>query len=80
MASTSTGEMFTQEQYEAMSADKRAELGLVQVSPQEQEKLQLMTLEERKAWLKEHKSKKPGRRQLNKRERQNKKAARVGRK
>lgn len=77
MASTLTGEMFTQEQYDAMSADRRAELGLVQVTPTEQTKLAPMNLEERKVWLKQNKSKKPSRRQLNKRERQNKKAARA---
>lgn len=77
MASTTTGEMFTQQQYEEMTVDERARLGLVQVSATEQEKLAPMSLEQRKAWLKLHKSNKPSRRQLNKRQRQNKKAARV---
>jgi len=77
MASTSTGEMFTQEQYEAMSAMEREHLGLVPVTEAEQAKLQPMSLEERKAWLKANKSKKPSRRSLNKRERQNKRKARA---
>lgn len=77
MASTSTGEMFTQEQYDAMTSDRRAELGLVQVTPQEQAKIAPMSLEQRKAWLKENKSKKHSRRVINKRERQNKKKSRT---
>lgn len=77
MASTSTGEMFTQEQYEAMTVERRQELGLVQVSPTEQAKLQPMSLEQRKEWLKVNKSKKPSKRILNKRERQNRKKART---
>lgn len=79
MASTTTGEMFTQEQFDAMSVEERARLGLVRISPQEEKTLAPMSLDERKAWLNQNKSKKPSRRQLNKRERQNKKAARARR-
>lgn len=77
MASTTTGEMFTQEQYDAMNDQQRKDLGIVPITPFESNKLQSMTVEERKVWLKENKSNKPTRRILNKRERQNKKAARV---
>lgn len=77
MASTTTGEMFTQEQYEAMSAEDRVYHGLVRINQQEQDILQPMTQEQRKEWLKIHKSKKPSRRQINKRERQNKRKARA---
>lgn len=77
MASTETGEMFTQQQYEEMSVAERARLGLVQINPAEQQKLAPMTLEERKQWLKQNKSKKPSRKVLNKRERQNKRLARA---
>lgn len=77
MASTSTGEMFTQEQYEAMSVLQREELGIVPITPAEQAKLQPVSLDERKTWLKANKGKKLNRRQLNKRERQNKRKART---
>lgn len=76
MASTVTGEMFTQEQYESMSEERRTELDLVQVTPTQEKKLKPMSLEERKVWLREHQSKKPSRRTLNKKERQNRKKAR----
>jgi hypothetical protein len=76
MASTSTGEMYTQEQFDAMSVQERADLGMVRIDPSEQKLLQPMTLEERKAWLAENKSKKPSRRVQNKKERQNRKLAR----
>lgn len=76
MASTSTGEMFTQEQYNEMSEQQRTDLDIVRVNPQESNLLQSMSLEDRKTWLKEHKSNKPSRRQLNKRQRQNRKVAR----
>lgn len=79
MASITTGEMYTQKQFDAMSVTERASLDLVQVAPQEEATLESMTLEQRKDWLKTHKSKKPSRRVLNKRERQNKKRARVQR-
>jgi hypothetical protein len=79
MASTTTGQMYSQEQFDAMSVSKRASLGLVQITPTDQAILEPMSLDERKAWLKEHKSKKPSRRSLNKRERQNKKLARMRR-
>lgn len=77
MASTTTGEMFTDEQFKAMIVEERARLGLVRINQTEQQKLQPMSLDERKEWLKDNKSKKPTRRQLNKRERQNKKYARA---
>ena len=77
MASTETGELYTQEQFDAMSVQQRADLGMVRINPKEQATLQPMTVEERKAWLKANKSKKPSRRSLNKRERQNKRKARV---
>lgn len=79
MASTSTGEMFTQEQYEAMSEQQRQELDIVRITPEEQQKLAPMSLKDRKAWLKANKSNKPSKRQLNKRERQNRRKARATR-
>ncbi len=55
MASTSTGEMFTQEQYEALSPRKRDELKIVNLTPQESEMLAGMNRKDRRAWLKANK-------------------------
>lgn len=76
MASTTTGEMYTQEQFNDMTVQERAALGLVRITPKQEATLAPMTPEQRKVWLKENKSKKPTRRQLNKRQRQNKRAGR----
>lgn len=76
MASTTTGEMFTQEQFDAMSVSKRASLGLVPITRKDQDTLAPLSPEDRKQWLKVHKRKTVTRRALNKRERQNKKQAR----
>jgi len=51
MASTETGEMFTQEQYEALTPQKREELKIVGVTPQESEMLSGMNRKDRRAWL-----------------------------
>jgi len=77
MASTETGELYTQEQFDAMTVQQRADLGMVRITPKEQTILEPQTPEQRKAWLKENKSKKPSRRQLNKRQRQNRRAGRA---
>lgn len=55
MGSTKTGELFTQEQYDAMSAVRRAELGLVPISPTESVSLQGMNRKERRDWLRDNK-------------------------
>lgn len=55
MASTSTGEMFTQEQYEALTPQKREELKIVGVTEQESQMLQGMNRKDRRAWLKANK-------------------------
>ena len=55
MASTSTGEMFTQEQYEALTPQKREELKIVGLSEQESQMLQGMNRKDRRAWLKANK-------------------------
>lgn len=76
MASTETGELYTQEQFDAMSLQERSDLGMVRINPKEEAILSPMSHDERKAWLNQNKSKKPTRKQLNKRERQNKRAGR----
>lgn len=55
MASTSTGEMFTQEQYEALTPEKREELKIVGLSEEESQLLQKMNRKDRRAWLKANK-------------------------
>lgn len=75
MAGVNTGELYTQDQVDAMTEDERARVGLMPVTPAESEKLSGMTIEERKKFLK-RKAKKPSRKQLNKRERVNRKAGR----
>lgn len=79
MASTSTGEMFTQDEVDAMSEARKQELDIVRIDPSESSMLQSMSVEERKVWLKAHKSKKPSHRQVNKSERQNRRKARATR-
>ena len=55
MASIETGEMFTQEQFEAMSIEKRAELKIVGVTPEEQQLLGGMNRKQRRDWLRANK-------------------------
>lgn len=74
MASTTTGEMFTQEQYDAMSEERRAELGLVKVTRREAEKLAPLNAQDRKRYLEARKNKK--RKLANKRERLNRRKGR----
>jgi hypothetical protein len=73
MGSMSTGEMYSQEQYDAMTERQRDELQLVPLTPAENAVLAPMTNEQRKTYLVKHKS----RRVVNKRERQNKRKARA---
>lgn len=77
MASISTGEMYTQEEYEAMTPFARKELDLVKLTPAESAELAPMTKEERKVYLKAKKAK--SKRTVNKRERQNRRKARAAR-
>lgn len=74
MASTTTGEMFTQEEVDAMTTARRQELDLVRLEPDESVRLAPMSNEERKQYLRTRKSK--VRRSANKRQRQNRKVAR----
>ena len=55
MVSMETGEMFTQEQYDATPLAKREELKMVGVSEQESQMLQGMNRKERRNWLRAHK-------------------------
>lgn len=57
MASTETGEIFTAEQYDAMTNRQRDELGIVALTPPEEIALSQMTLDERKQYLKKKKRK-----------------------
>ena len=76
MASTATGEMFTQEQVDAMTPERRAELDLVRLTHAESATLAPMTPEQRKAELKRIKNCKNAKRLANERERQNRRKAR----
>ncbi len=78
MGGINTGELYTQDQVDRMTESEKRDFGVVPITPAESSKLQTMTKEERKKWFKKNKSKKPTRKQLNKRERQNKKAGRNG--
>jgi len=71
----STGEMFTQEQYDAMTQAQRDDLQLVPLTPTESKSLASLSNEQRKQYLNKTKS----RRAVNKRERQNKRKARLAR-
>jgi hypothetical protein len=75
MASVSTGEMFTNEEVEAMTPQRRQELDLVRVTPSEQAHLETLKSAERREWLKKNKTLLKITR---KRERQNRKAGRRG--
>ena len=75
MGSMSTGEMFTQEQYDAMTQAQRDDLQLVPLTPTESKSLASLSNEQRKQYLNKTKS----RRAVNKRERQNKRKARLAR-
>lgn len=55
MTSTETGEMFTQEQYDDMPVEKREELKIVGITPQEEQMLKGMNRKDRRAWLKANK-------------------------
>ena len=55
MASMETGEMFTQEEYNAMPVQKRAELKLVNVTEEESQMLSGMNRKDRRIWLKANK-------------------------
>ena len=57
MASTETGELYTQEQFDAMSVKQRADLGMVRITPEEQAILDPMKTAERKDWLNKNKTK-----------------------
>lgn len=76
MGGINTGELYSQDDVDRMSQFERDRAGIVPITPEEANTLQPMNVEQRKAWLRANKSKKPTRKQLNKRERQNKKAAR----
>lgn len=76
MGGINTGELYSQDEVDRMSQFEKDRAGIVPISPEEANTLQPMNVEQRKSWLRENKSKKPTRKQLNKRERQNKKAAR----
>jgi hypothetical protein len=63
MASTETGELFTEEQYRVMSEEKRTELKIVGLTPEESAMLSCMNRKQRRDWLR--KNKKFSRRQRN---------------
>lgn len=77
MASLETGEMYTQAEFEAMTPFAREKLDLVKLTPTESATLKPMSNEERKVYLKAHKTK--SKRVVNKRKRQNRKKARAAR-
>lgn len=51
MASTETGELYTQEQYDGFTPQQREELGIVHLNSEEQELLAQLSPEERLAFL-----------------------------
>jgi hypothetical protein len=55
MASTETGELFTDEQYKAMSVEKRAELKIVGITSEESQMLSGMNRKQRRDWLRANK-------------------------
>lgn len=55
MASGTTGEMFTDEQVKVMTPEKRAELKIVGITPEEEKLLSEMNRKGRRAWLKRNK-------------------------
>lgn len=55
MASTETGELFTQKQYDEMPITKRQELGIVGITPEEAKMLSGMNRKDRRNWLRENK-------------------------
>lgn len=55
MGSMATGETFTQNQYEAMTPQKREELKIVSITPEESEVLQGMNRKDRRDWLRANK-------------------------
>lgn len=59
MASIDSGEMFTQEQFEAMTQAERAKKKIVNLTPQESQYLANMNRKQRREWLKANKKFKP---------------------
>ena len=55
MASTTTGEMYTDEQVRKMSAEQKEVLKIVGLTPEEEKLLSGMNRKNRRAWLKIHK-------------------------
>lgn len=55
MASTETGEMFTDKQFAEMTEEKRQDLGLVRLTPQEEQLLRGMNRKQRREWLRKNK-------------------------
>lgn len=55
MGSMSTGEMFTQDQYDNMPIQKREELQIVGLTPEEAEHLKGMNRKERRTWMRANK-------------------------
>jgi hypothetical protein len=76
MGGINTGELYSQEEFNAMTENERERIGMVPITPAQSALLEPMSKEDRMKWLKKNKSKKPTRKQLNKRERQNRKKGR----
>lgn len=76
MGGMNTGELYSQEDVDRMSQFEKDRAGIVPITPSEAQVLSPMSTEQRKQWFRDNKSKKPTRKQLNKRERQNRKAGR----
>jgi hypothetical protein len=55
MGSTETGELFTQEQYDAMPLTRREELKIVGITPEESAHLQGMNRKDRRDWMRKNK-------------------------
>lgn len=55
MASTETGELFTDEQYKNMSVKQRSELKIVGITSEESTILSKMSRFERRKWMRENK-------------------------
>ena len=55
MASTETGEMFTDQQFAEMTEQKRQDLGLVPLTPDEEQMLRSMNRKQRREWLRKNK-------------------------
>lgn len=55
MASTETGELYTQVQYDKMPIAERDQLGIVNISPEESRLLSGMNRRQRREWLRANK-------------------------